>query len=58
MEERSMKKLIIMFLLACTTLSFLMRWRVDGKGGGFSGDIQLKVVTEWRENRRYKVSIW
>ena len=42
-----MKKLILSFLLACTTLSFSNEMKeYDGKGGGFSGDIQLKVVTD------------
>lgn len=42
-----MKKLILSFLLACTTLSFSNEMKgYDGKGGGFSGDIQLKVVID------------
>lgn len=42
-----MKKIILSFLLACSTLSFSNDMKeYDGKGGGFSGDIQLKVVTD------------
>lgn len=42
-----MKKVILSFLLACSVLSFANELKeYDGKGGGFSGDIQLKVVTD------------
>ena len=42
-----MKKLVLSFLLVCSALTFSKEVKeYEGKAGGFSGDIQLKVKTD------------
>ena len=42
-----MKKILLTLMLLCSTLTFSKEMKeYEGKGGGFSGEIKVKVVTD------------